>query len=116
MITVGEEELVCDLAETYHVLDMWALPIKTVATLAVGLREDSRIWMKVAGMNYKADFIVKAAILDGVRTLVWQNSKDGTKGRNQPKPIIEEMEKRKAKDNIVSFSTPEDFKRAWNGD
>ena len=33
----------CDLAETYGVLDMDALPARLVATLAAGLREDSRI-------------------------------------------------------------------------
>ena len=33
----------CDLAETYGVLDMDALPAHLVATLAAGLREDSRI-------------------------------------------------------------------------
>ena len=38
MLNAGEDELVCDFAETYHILDLRALPVPLAATLAWGLR------------------------------------------------------------------------------
>ena len=43
------EELTCDMAETYHVLDWRALGLPLAATLAAGLRENSRTRMALAG-------------------------------------------------------------------
>lgn len=44
MILTDEDALICDLAETYHVLDYRSLPLLTAATLASGLRSDARIF------------------------------------------------------------------------
>ncbi|MBQ4177615.1 MAG: hypothetical protein II640_09125, partial [Lachnospiraceae bacterium] len=49
MINADEDALICDLAETYGIFDMESLPVKLVATLAMGLRGDSRIKMKISG-------------------------------------------------------------------
>ena len=38
MMALDEDALVCDLAETYHIFDMYELPCLKVATLAKGLR------------------------------------------------------------------------------
>lgn len=46
MIRLDEEALICDLAETYHIYNYKSLPAITVATLASGLRDDSRIKLK----------------------------------------------------------------------
>ena len=43
MLAADRDALICDLAETYHVLDLTALPVPLLATLAAGLRGDSRI-------------------------------------------------------------------------
>ena len=51
MISLDESALICDFAETYHILDYRALPLKLAAVLACGLRDDSRIKMKLAGMK-----------------------------------------------------------------
>ena len=42
MAALAPDELVCDMAETYHVLDWRALGLPLAATLAGGLRETSR--------------------------------------------------------------------------
>ena len=47
MLEVDEDAVVCDLAETYGVLDCEALPITLVATLADGLPDSSRIMRKL---------------------------------------------------------------------
>ena len=49
MIRFDEDALICDLAETYHIYDYRSLPVKLVATLSAGLRDDSRIKLKAAG-------------------------------------------------------------------
>ena len=64
MISVDEEALICDFAETYHIYDYRSLPARRAATFAVGLRDDSRIKMKMAGMNVSMDSIMIAAIAD----------------------------------------------------
>lgn len=43
MIATDQDALICDMAETYGIFDLQALPVATLATLAVGLRENSRI-------------------------------------------------------------------------
>lgn len=49
MIAKDEDALICDLAETYRIFDYRSLPLKTVATFSVGLRENSRIKMSLGG-------------------------------------------------------------------
>lgn len=44
MIHADEDALICDLAETYHVLEYRRLPLMTVAALASGLRAGARIY------------------------------------------------------------------------
>ena len=51
MLETDENALICDLAETYHLLDYRALPVDLLATLCCGLRDNSRIKMKMAGLN-----------------------------------------------------------------
>ena len=41
MMAADEDALACDIAETYGIYDMRALPAGRLAVLAVGLREDS---------------------------------------------------------------------------
>ena len=43
MIHEDEDALICDFAETYQIYDYRSLPVKMAATLAAGLRDDSRI-------------------------------------------------------------------------
>ena len=66
MIRLDEDALICDLAETYHVFDYRSLPIKTAATLAAGLRDNSRIRLKAAGVPVGLDSILLAQIADRV--------------------------------------------------
>ena len=41
MMALDREALLCDLAETYGIYDVRALPVSTLAVLASGLRENS---------------------------------------------------------------------------
>lgn len=66
MMHADRDALLCDLAETYHVYDLKALPVQTLAALSFGLRDDSRIKMKMAGMVYVSPVILQAEIVDNL--------------------------------------------------
>ena len=85
-----------------------------MATLAVGLRDDSRVKMEISGQKVGMELTFLAAILDGINTLAWMQSKDGAKGRNRPKSISKELA-REEENDIVAFDSLEAFKAAWNG-
>lgn len=88
MIAKDEPALYCDFAETYHILDFRALPARQAAMLACGLRPSSRIMQALSGAPGDLDTVLLAVIADAVRALVWQNTEDGMKGRNQPRSIL----------------------------
>lgn len=116
MIRVGEDALICDLAETYHVFDWRSLPVKTVVTLACGLDADSRIMMLLSGQRWKTSTIMQAAIVDRLSLLCWAQSKDAAKGRNRPKMILDAInaEQKKEPQKTKGFRSGEDFLKAWN--
>jgi len=113
MIAKGENALICDFAETYHIYDMWQLPVKTIAILAVGLRDDSRIKMLLAGSKFSAEIILLSAIADRLGVLVWQQTKDGAKGQNKPKSILEQLTApEETEDEPEVFATVEEYEAA----
>ena len=91
MVSLDEGALICDFAETYHVFDWRALPVRTAATLAMGLGADSRIMRKMSGVPVTMDTLLLATIADALHVLVWQNTKDGVKGRNRPALIADKL-------------------------
>ena len=77
MLATDRDALTCDLAETYHVLDMTALPVPLLATLAAGLRGDSRIRLAMAGETAATGELLQAAMLDRLTTLCWMQTAGG---------------------------------------
>ena len=69
MLGVDRDALLCDLAETYHIFDLRALPVTTLAALSFGLRDDSRIKMKLAGVKYVPEYVLLASICDNISML-----------------------------------------------
>lgn len=84
-----ENELVCDMAEVYHVLDWRSLPARLAATLVAGLRDNTRVKMAAAGRKISAETLLSAVCADALRIRVWQSSKDGVKGKNPPESLLE---------------------------
>ena len=114
MVREDETALICDLAETYHILDWRALPL---AALSAGLREDSRIKMKIAGMKADQDTLLLAAAVDRLSLLMWAKTKDGQKGRNPPKSIFDELTRRpedkKENEKATVYDSVDAFREAW---
>ena len=109
MLNVCEDELVCDLAETYHIFNWQELPPSLVATLAVGLSASSRTKKKLTGQKLTVTEQLLALIVDDVRTSNWMRSKDGYKGRNRPESLYKRLMgiDKKPQDELMSMTTDE---------
>lgn len=103
MIELDEDALICDLAETYHIYDYRSLPLKLVATLSAGLRDDSRIKMQFAGLNVPTDTFLLAAIADRVDAMRYMFSDT----KETPVSFVELLNGKT--NGRVSFETAEDF-------
>lgn len=112
MINTSEDELICDLAETYNIFDYHRLSPVLVATFLMGLREDSRVKMKQADTRVTIDQMLNAMIVDHLGFLCWAKTKDGQKGRNRPKKVLDvllERTEEHKKDEFITFETPEEY-------
>ena len=77
MLHVDEDAVICDLAETYHILDYKALPVKLLAVLCSGLRDDSRIKMKLQDAKHIPVSFVVPQIADNLALIRYAMSKEG---------------------------------------
>lgn len=105
-----EEEFICDMAETYKVLNWRELPLKTAAILASGLSKDSRCARKLNGTKISSVEYSLLAILDELRNLVWTNVQAHTEKKvPKPKSILMQMLNQDQRPEILSSRTPEEF-------
>ena len=114
MFAVGEDELICDLAETYGIYDYEQLPLKTVAALAIGLRDDSRIKMKLSGAKVPTNTLLLAQIADAMNTLVWMSSKDCRNNSKRPKSLVEAIMNPKQDEKPMKFESGAKFETYRN--
>lgn len=91
MLGKDEDAVICDLAETYHILDMYSLPVELVAVLVTGLRTDSRIKLKLANVRDPMDTLLLAALVDNTAWLKWSRTRDAEKGVNPPESIFKKL-------------------------
>ena len=114
MISADRDALVCDLAETYGIFDLRALPVSTLATLAVGLRDDSRIKMRLAGAKATRSELLLAAAVDRLSMLLWAQTEDGRNGVNRPQSVFVAIQGEGKKDGPVeAFETADAFEAEW---
>ena len=109
LVSRCEDELICDMAETYHVLNWRELPLKTAAILASGLPQDSRCRQKLSGQKLRILEYTQLAIIDELRLLVYSRTEDAATGKNRPKSILKEVLQQDEKPKTLSFRTPEEF-------
>lgn len=112
MIKFDEEALICDLAETYNIYDYKQLSPQKIAVFSIGLRENSRIKMKLAGQSAPLETLLLAGIQDRLSISLWFKTKDGQKGKNKPKMVVDilnkPVEKPKRK---MQFNSGEEFEK-----
>ena len=119
MIGIGEDLLICDFAETYRIYDYKQLPVPYAAILAVGLRENSRIRMKMAETKGTFEERMLTMIYDLVNVIRYYHTQDAYDGVNAPESIytqlfVKNYKPKEEKIDYMRFKSGEDFKRAWN--
>ena len=85
--------------------------MQTVAVFSYGLRNDSRIKMKMRGDSYKLTELLLAMIYDRTAILQWYGSENGRRGVDPPEPITAKLLGIDSKDDsdIASFASGEDY-------
>jgi hypothetical protein len=106
--------MICDLAETYHIYNWRAVDLQTLAILVTGLREDSRVKTKLSGSKVPLNTLLLASAVDRLSLLLWAQSKDGQKGINRPKMIVDILNGEEEKTKVKAFRNGADFTREWN--
>lgn len=116
MWSAAKDELICDMAETYGIYDLRALPVRTLAVLACGLGRNSRVWAKTQGFKAKWSEIMLAMCADRLAVLAWQNTESGSTGENFPTMLAPELlgMSDQSEKRYETFETGADFMAAWN--
>lgn len=102
MIGTDERAFICDMAETYHILDWRSYDLKLIATLGAGLSINSRINLKLSNQKYDLNTLLMAKLTDLVAWLQWAQTEDARDGLNRPVSIMQKL-----------FSKPEENKKEY---
>lgn len=109
MIATDEDSLICDLAQYYHVFDYRSMTAESVATLAAGLPEDSRVMRKILKCNVSKSELMLAAIYDDLNFYLYSMTQNAKYGINRPASIAEkwlnitEQKENMAFDSVNSY-------------
>lgn len=116
MLRTDEDALLCDFAETYNIYDLGSLPVKTVAALAFGLREDSRIKMIMAGLKAPVNQMLLAHIADSANFIKWTKTEAAVNNPSDPPDrllnVIMGVPQAGDSKNCKGFKTIADFEAA----
>lgn len=107
-----EDEVICDLAEYYHLYDINSLPALYLATLIRGLRHDSRLACAISGHKYTHTEILLGRIIDELSFQSWTKTKDAQHNHNRPDSLVNIFINGIPEKEIIDFDSPEDFERA----
>lgn len=115
MMRKNRDALECDLAETYNIYDMRALPARRVALFAVGLRDNSRIKMLLADTKFTFSEILLINIYDALNLELWTKTKDATKGKNKPESLYKKLmgvnDQAKKESKNMTFNSAEEYEK-----
>lgn len=111
MLKVDRTAVICDLAETYHIYSLYQLPARVTATLACGLKPDSRIKSEMAGVKASPPTVLlQALIVDELRLI-----RHGWFGdKNKPPVFVTDvMENGIPEKETIGFETGAEFDKEW---
>lgn len=111
MIATDRDAIICDLAETYGIYDYRSLPASTVATLSCGLRESSRIKMKMSGEVLSFEQLMLVNIYDRIAWLAWSRTKSAQDGGDPPESLLGKILGKEEDKDAMLFSSGEEFER-----
>lgn len=113
MRKLDEGALLCDFAETYGIYDLDSLPRRTIATLAAGLGDDSRIRRKAAGTRVRSDTYLLAAIFDRLGSIMYMLSNGDTERPASILSILSGKDADTGASQCRGFESGEAFDKAW---
>lgn len=107
-----EEEMICDLAEYYSIYDYKSHSPLRVAIFVKGLRSNSRVITKLSKIKTGIrEDVLLTAIFDNLNWLVWSKTKDGQKGKNKPKSLMNSLFGEISNDKNKKYTSSKDFKK-----
>ena len=112
MISLDEDALICDLAETYHIFNYRGLPLSLVGVLSCGLKESSRIKLRLADRSVDYETILLSSIVDKLALILWRDSEDGQKNINRPESLVEKLLNIKEENDLNAFNSIEEYEEA----
>ena len=108
MISDYPDALTCDMAETYGIFDIKRLPASLAATLAVGLRDDSRVKRAKSGQTVDDLTMMLAIIVDLLRGV-----EDPANERSMRGYYLGINRQQEQEQEHEVFDSPEAFKARW---
>lgn len=113
MLSKYPDALTCDMAETYGIFDIKRVPARLLATLAAGLRDDSRVNRAKTETQVDDQLVLLAYIADCVRWLQWSRTEDGAMGVNHPPSLLEFYTGKEKESEYEIFDSQEAFRERW---
>lgn len=111
MLALDKESLICDFAETYHIFDLESVSAEYAAILAVGLRDNSRIKMKLAGTKADMNMLLLARIADNTALNIYAKTRDARTGRNRPKSLVDALVN--GDKQLMQYASGASFMEEW---
>lgn len=108
MLNLDEDALICDLAETYGIYNYKGLSLKQVATLSCGLRDNSRIKMRLSDMKISTETLLVAACLDKLSFIAWSKTEEAQRNQNRPSSVVNALLYPKEQEN-ETYLTADEF-------
>lgn len=112
MISLDEDALICDLAETYHIFNYKELPLSLVVVLSCGLKESSRIKLRLSDRSVDYETILLSSIVDKLALILWRDSEDGHKNINKPESLVEKLLNIKEENDLNAYNSIEEYENA----
>lgn len=103
MIKLDVDALECDFAETYHIYDFRALPARRAALYAAGLRDNSRIKMRISESAVPFEELIWASVTDKLSVIISLLT-----GGDKPNLLVDQILGPGEKDTL-SFDSGADF-------
>lgn len=85
-----------------------------MAILVYGLRDHSRIKMKLIDSKLNLEQTLFAIIADNLRYIFWSKTKDAQEGINMPVSILDSLRNIDVQQDCTGFADGESFMQAWN--
>lgn len=113
MLSLDREAVLCDFAEVYHIYTFKGLSARYIATLAIGLRENSRIKLKMLGVkNCLPDIIINALLIDLVRDIRYIFAKYLSLETERGESIVDLIYGKEQSAKKTGYSSVQEFEEA----